>query len=113
MCHYCPSLTLFGLGGLNAEQISQTFGLDLKMPFWHEKCTIKGSNFTIDLLLFCSAAFALCFMFLVLHDHQMEGKATSRFSLIKTEAQNTTRLKDFIDFAFLQFFAKHALLKLL
>ena len=113
MCHYCSSLTVFGLGGSYAEEISKTFGLDLKMSFWHEKFIIKGSNLTIDFLLFCSVAFALRFMFLVLTDHQMEGRATNRFSLVKMEAQITTRLKELIDFAFLHFFAKYALLKLL
>ena len=113
MCYYCSSLTVFGLGGSYAEQISQTFSLDLKRPFWHEKSIIKGSNLTIDFLLFCSVAFALGFMFLVLTDHQMEGRATNQFSLVKMEAPITTRLKQLIDFAFLHFFAKYALLKLL
>ena len=83
------------------------------MPLWHEKSIIKGSNLTIDFLLFCSVAFALRFTFLVLADHQMEGRATHRFSLVKMEAQITTRLKELIDLAFLHFFAKYTLLKLL
>ena len=95
-CHYRPFfgvITALSLVSLPpflynnfdsyAEQISQTFGLDLKILFWHEKSTIKESNFTIDFLLFCSVTyfllfcsvtFVLRFMFVVLFNENGSTK---------------------------------------